>query len=842
METLADLFATFAPRGERTALVYRTGVRRLVYSYAWLGDVGLRTAAWLGTQGVGAGDRVVLWGPNSPWWGAAFWGCVARGAVVVPVDFMSGRDRAQTITRLTGARLVLQSRLKPERFPDGEAVYLEDLEYLLPAVAPQGSPHRPVAADIAELIYTSGTTGDPKGVILTHANLVANLAQVNTHIPVVVPEFTFLSLLPLSHMFEQMGGFLTPLAKGCSIVYPRTLKPSAIMESLAEEDVAVVIAVPRLLQLLRGAIERELEAKGLAGVFRRLRDVARSLTPERRRLLFLPVRRRFGRNFRLFVSGGAPLDPELFRFWSLLGFTVVEGYGLSECAPVLTANTMERQVPGAVGRPLPGVEVRLEGGEVLVRGPNVFPGYYGNEAATRQAFTSGGWFRTGDLGELDSDGWLRIKGRAKELIVTGAGINVFPDEIEALFTGMAGVREACVIGLDRGAGEEVHAVLIPDGSGRVAESIIREVNDRLDPLHQITGWSLWPEAEFPKTTTMKIRKFVVQERLKGERREGEWHAADRLTSLIARVTGAAPAEIDEHSLLVADLGLTSIGRLELVNMLEQEFRLDLDDAVIGPGTRVEDLRRVIERREKVTGARHYRFWTNSPPVRGIRRLCDLLVNFPLLGLVATVEARGREHLAGLDGPVLFVANHTSYLDQPAIMRALPAKRRYWTATAAWAEFFFVNFKNPLQHLWKRFTYEYCTFAINVFPLPQSSGFRASLHFMGRLADSGVSILVFPEGERTRDGRLLPFRLGLGIMARELRLPLVPVRLDGLEYVLPRDARWPRRGAVTVTFGAPLTFTTESDEEIVSRARQAIESLCGEPPSAYDRSSIAKSSA
>ncbi|HEY6009801.1 MAG TPA: 1-acyl-sn-glycerol-3-phosphate acyltransferase, partial [Geobacteraceae bacterium] len=576
--------------------------------------------------------------------------------------------------------------------------------------------------------------------------------------------------------------------------------------------------------LLRGGIERELAAKHLAGVFRRLQGVAQSLSPAGRRRLFLPIQRRFGHNFRFFVSGGAPLDPELFRFWALLGFTVIEGYGLSECAPVLTANTVERQLPGSVGKALPGVELRLEAGEVLARGANVFPGYYGNEEATRAAFTPDGWFRTGDLGELDADGFLHIKGRAKELIVTGAGVNVYPDEIEPLFSGITGVREACVIGLDRGAGEEVHAVLIPDGSGRSAEEIVREVNARLDPLHQVTGFSLWPEAEFPKTTTMKVRKFLVQERLRGERREGEAFVADRLTLLIARVTGAAPAEIADRSLLVTELGLTSIGRLELVNFLEQEFRLDLDDAVIGPATRVGDLRRIIERRETVPAARHLRFWTNTPLVRGVRRLCDLGINYPLLRLVATIEAHGRDHLAGLDGPVLFVANHTSYLDQPTIMFALPPERRYRTATAAWAEFFFVNFRNPLQHLWKRFTYEYGSFALNLFPLPQTSGFRAALHFMGRLADNGVSILVFPEGERSPDGRLLPFRLGLGIMARELQIPLVPVRLDGLEHVLPRGARWPRRGKVTVTFGVPLTFTVESDAEVVARARRAIEEL------------------
>jgi long-chain acyl-CoA synthetase len=827
MTTLTDLFCTFAPRGAAAAFIYRTGVRRRAYSYAWLADTSLRMASWLAVQGVGPGDRVLLWCPNSPWWGAAFWGIVARGAVAVPVDFMAGRDRAETIAALTQARLVIQSRQKPERLPEGKGAFLEDLEFLLPDVPPAPAPHRSAPADVAQLIYTSGTTGNPKGVILTHANLMANLEQVHLHIPVVTSDYTFLSLLPLSHMFEQMGGFFTPLARGGSIVYLRTLKPAAIMEGLGEEEIAAVIAVPRLLQLLRGSIERELEARGLAPLFDRLLKLAEGLSPAARRRLFYPIRRKFGKKFALFVSGGAPLDQDLFRFWSLLGFTVLEGYGLSECSPVLTANPVERQVPGAVGKPLPGVELRIADGEVLARGANVFSGYFENETATREAFTADGWFRTGDLGHLDGDGFLHIRGRLKELIVTGAGVNVYPDEIEAVLRTVAGVREGCVIGLDRGTGEEVHAVLITDGSGRGVEEIVREANDRLDPLQQITGFSIWPDDDFPKTTTLKVRKFQVRERIRSGLPAGGGEGGDRLARIIARVTGLPAEAVREESFLVSDLGLTSIARLELVSILEQEFRLDIDDSLIGLRTTVRELRGMVERRDRLRGQARFRFWATAPVVRRIRQCADLLLNYPLFRLLVTLEVRGGEHLEALREPCLFIANHTSYLDQPAIMFSLPRPVRYRTATATWAEFFFKNFRNPLQRLWKRITFEYGTFCLNLFPLSQESGFRSALAFMGRLVDQGENILVFPEGERSRDGSLLPFQPGLGIMARELGTPVVPVRIDGLTRVLPRGASWPRRGKVTVTFGEPLTFTRESVEEIVGRARQAIEALgCG----------------
>jgi long-chain acyl-CoA synthetase len=839
MLSLLDLFADFAGHGGECAMVYRTGVRRLSFSYGDLHRLVLRMNALLAARGVGEGDRVLIWGPNSPWWGIAFWGIMARGAIAVPVDFMSGSDRAESIANLTEAALVIQSDYKAERLTGFPSINLEELEFLLGEIPPLAVTVSKTPADIAQLIFTSGTTGKPKGVMLTHGNLLANLIQVNRQIPVVTPEFRFLSLLPLSHMFEQMGGFFTPLFHGSRIVYLRTLKPSAIMEAFAEEDIRAVIAVPRLLQLLRGSIEQGLAGKHLSPLFYRLMAIAQTLPTGMKRALFSPIRRRFGRHFTLFVSGGAPLSPDLFSFWKRMGFTVVEGYGLTECSPVLTANTWERQVPGSVGAPLPGVSIRLAEGEVLARGDNVFPGYYRNEAATSDAFTADGWFRTGDLGEMDSSGWLRIKGRIKELIVTGAGVNVYPDLIEPELNRTAGVREGCVIGLDRGAGEEVHGVLLLDGSGRKPEEIVVEVNARLDPLSRITGFTIWPETEFPKTTTLKIRKYLVKEEIrKGRGGEGGAAAADRLVNIIARVTGTAPAAITEGATLTSDLGLTSIAGLELVNYLEQEFRIDLEDSLIGPQTKVADLRAAIEKRETVMTRGRFRFWTNSLPVRGIRMVCDSLLNYPLFRSFVMLEAVGVERLAESGEPLFFVANHTSYLDQPSIMFALPGQMRYRTATAAWAEFFFRNYRNWVQRLWKRLCFEYGSLGLNLFPLPQSGGFRGALRFMGRLADNGISILMFPEGERTqsRSGEMLPFRSGLGIMARELGLPVVPVHISGLEYVFPRGAHWPRRGRVTVTFGDPIRFTRERPDEIVAAAEAALRRLAGKTEGEDERDS------
>ncbi|NVN92222.1 MAG: AMP-binding protein [Desulfuromonadales bacterium] len=821
MQTLIDLFTTFEALGDKPALVNRTGVRRLVVSYGEFHDLSLKMANLLAQHGVETGDRVLIWGPNSSWWAVAYWGIIIRGAIAVPVDFMSDLARAESIRGLTRAKLVLQSSFKPERITTGPSLLLEDLQYLLEDMAPINEIAAAVPEDTAQLIYTSGTTGTPKGVILTHKNLVANITQINQQVPIITARFNFLSLLPLSHMFEQMGGFFTPLYRGASIVYLRTLKPSAIMEALGEEDIHVIMSVPRLMQLLKTTIERELEEKHLSGLFRSLMRLSAKLPKRLRRILFFPVQSTFGNHFTVFVSGGAPLNPEVFTFWSSMGFTVLEGYGLTETSPVLCVNTMQRQVAGSVGPPLPGVRVQIEGKEVLVRGDNVFPGYYENEQATAEAFTKDGWFRTGDLGEFGSDGWLYIKGREKELIVTGSGVNVYPDEVEAVLNRIAGVKESCVIGMDKGGGEEVHAVLLLDGSGTAPDGIIAQANRSLDALHRITGYTIWREPEFPKTTTLKIKKFEVKEQIRKGTEGGDANVSrDSLLNLLAKVTGTNASQIREESLLVAELGLTSIDRLELVNFLEQEYRLDIEDSQIGPQTKVSDLRQIIAKREKITPRNHFRFWTNNRFCRGLRMVWDALFHGPLFRSFVTLDVRGIEQLENLHEPVFFVANHLSYLDQPAVMFALPPKIRSRTATAAWEEFFFGDF-HGLTRILRRLCYEYSSLLFNLFPLPQSQGFSGSLAYMGRLADAGVNILIFPEGGHARDGVMQPFQQGLGIMVKELGIPVVPIKISGTDQVLPHEAHVPKRGRVTVTFGTPLRFRYEEPAEIVEMTRQAV---------------------
>jgi long-chain acyl-CoA synthetase len=388
------------------------------------------------------------------------------------------------------------------------------------------------------------------------------------------------------------------------------------------------------------------------------------------------------------------------------------------------------------------------------------------------------------------------------------------------------VKESSVIGLEKGGAEEVHAVLILDGSGRAPEEIIGEANSHLDALQQITGFTLWKEAEFPKTTTLKIKKFAVKETVeKGAEGNDASVSGDSLINLIARVTGVAAAQIREESLLASELGLTSIDRVELVNFLEQQFRLDIEDSQIGAETKVSDLRLIIAKREKLNSHDHFRFWTNGSFFKGVRMVWDALFHRPLFSSFVTLEAQGIEELKKLKGPLFFVANHVSYLDHLAVMFALPPEMRSRTATAAWEEFFFGDY-HGVNRILRRLSYEYATLLFNIFPLPQSQGFSRSLAYMGKLVDGGYNILLFPEGGHSRDGQMLAFQPGLGTMVRELGIPVVPVYINGTFQVLPHDASFPKQGRVTVTFGKPLHFRNEEPAEIVEKTRIAVEQLGG----------------
>ncbi len=516
METLPELLNESANAWARLPAVGLHEMKPRLWTYAELLDAANRTSSYLASHGVSRGDRVVFFGPNRPEWVAAFFGAQLLGAVVVPLDTRTQEDLLVRIEQQTSPKHMLLGKEQASSLKGSHPPHtlFDELKAALPSVTPRpmGSPW-PAPDDVAELVFTSGTTGNPKGVILTHKNIISNTKMTRTRVP-PTPRNRVLSLLPLSHMFEQTTGLFTPLSGGASITYITSLRPDLIFTAMKTHRITNMSCVPQVLQLFRDGIEREIRRQGKQQSFERLHGAAGRLPMPIRRVLFRSLHDRLGGSFDFFASGGAYLDPELALWWEALGVKVVQGYGMTEAAPIVACHWLGKRNANSVGQPAPGVDMRIaEDGEVLVRGDNLSPGYWQNPAATAESFVNG-WYYTGDLGAFDTSGWLYLRGRKKNIIVLANGMNVYPEDVEHALQADARVKDAVVLGFARDKEIEVHAVLLlaPD-AGADGSAIVRAANQRLAPHQQIRRHTVWPDATFPLTPTLKVKRADIAARL-----------------------------------------------------------------------------------------------------------------------------------------------------------------------------------------------------------------------------------------------------------------------------------------------------------------------------------------
>ncbi len=509
METLGTFLRQVTDRyGPQPALTYKPEATPEVWSYHHLWEQSSRVAAWLLAQGITKGDRIVIWGPNSAWWVAAYFGSLRVGAILVPIDVRSTADFVARAVRQTEPKLAFRSRTLtvPWAYPIPVALF-EELDTLVGPLAEMAEPE--VAPDdIAELVFTSGATGDPKGVILTHGNITATVGAMDRLVP-NYPHFRTLSLLPLSHMMEQTVDLLVALTRGASIYYLGNVQPVALLAAMQEHKPTAILLVPQALEMFMSMIEREVVKQGKAKEWHRLQQLAQHLPLKARRMLFRPAYDRLGGHIEFLMSGGAPLPAALIHKWEEIGIPVLQGYGMTEAATALTVTPMDDRRPDHVGKPVAGVEIRIaRDGEILAKGPNIMQGYWHNPAATAQAFEDG-WYKTGDLGRLDEAGHLVFMGRKKDMIVLANGMNVYAQDVEQVLRTLPGVKEAVVLGLPTERGQQVHAVLLCEAAAPAPEAIVRQANARLAPHQRIVGVTRWPDNDFPRTHTLKVKKPAV---------------------------------------------------------------------------------------------------------------------------------------------------------------------------------------------------------------------------------------------------------------------------------------------------------------------------------------------
>jgi long-chain acyl-CoA synthetase len=597
-----------------------------------------------------------------------------------------------------------------------------------------------------------------------------------------------------------------------------------------------------VLEALQGKIERDLDAEGALETFRKDFDAAENEDFPRRMWRFRKIHRRFGWKFWAVISGGATLDLETERFWGRTGFAAIQGYGLTETTSLVSVNHPFRIGRGSIGKVLQGREVKLDtNGEILVRGENIAAGYWEDSEtlAVAKKGEDAGWFRTGDLGALDAQGNLYFKGRKKNVIVTAAGMNVFPEDLEALLRREPEVKDCVVVGLERGGNAEPCGVLLLREEKRVkqprhAAGIVARVNESLAEYQRMRSWFLWPEADFPRTSTGKPKLAEIRASVEAQWGHGDgaadWPATTGgIGELIARMKGGRN-EVDPNATLDSDLRLSSLDRVELLGALEDRYQVDLNETRFASARTVGELENLVRGSSPVRSEFVFPRWAQRWPVTWIRAFFYYLLIWPATHLMAHPRVFGRENLRGVKGPVLVISNHVIYLDVGFVLAALPVRLRHRLAVAMGGERlaemrqppFTVNVHGeprewffPRRWL-HRMNYFLVVSLFNVFPLPKKSGFRESFRFAGDLADRGWSILVFPEGDLTPDGKVQPFRAGIGLLASNLKLPVVPMRVDGAYEIREARSMFNRPGRVRVHIGKPVEFPAGSDAQEIAR--------------------------
>ncbi len=824
-DTLIGFFETVASlKGEY--LVYDDGFRPRSYPYREVTRAARNFAARLDQAGIGKGDRVVLWSENRPEWVAAFWGCLLKGVAVAPIDERHSIEFLERVTRITEAKLVLRGEevALPENWAGPPVWRLTEADWK--SEDARFTPADVSARDTVQILFTSGATAEPKGVVITHQNILANIVPVEGEV-IKYRKYSrpfspirFLNLLPLSHMFGQaMAMFIPPMLAG-TVIFQRSQSPAEIIRQIRTRRISVLVSVPKILEVLKeylaGAAPETLE-KAPAG--------------EKfwwRWWRYRRAHRMFGMKFWSFIVGGAALDPALEGFFGNLGFVVIQGYGLTEAAPIVTLNHPFHAKKGTVGKPIHGVEIRIAGdGEVMVRGGNVTSGYFNNAEATDEAFEDG-WFHTGDIGEMDEAGSLMIKGRKKEMIVLADGRNVFPEDVERVVNEIEGVKESAVVAMKSEAGELVHAVMALEDAG-AAESIVRAANAKLEEHQKIRGYTVWAEDELPRTEgTRKLKRREIRDRLRGGLQPAPAVRDAGMAGLLGK--WSAGRTVDASTSL-EDLGLSSLDRVELLVALEHRIGGPVDESVFAGAKTIADLEALAKHPRQATPTEPFVFpsWSRSKWADWTRVINLNLWILNLARLFAWVRVEGRENLKDIEGPVIFASNHQGYFDGPIILIALPWKWRRKLAPAMRKEFFDAHF-HPSKYPWynvftSRLNFYLGALAFNAVPIPQrEAGTRQTLRYIGEIVEEGWCPLIFPEGKHSLDETILPFQAGTAMMASKLGVPVVPLRVRGSNRVLHPTWRMARPGFVHVKIGKPMKLEGEDFAALAARIEEAVKAL------------------
>jgi len=786
------------------------------------------------------GDRVVIFSDNKPEWAYALFGIWRRGGIAVPIDHMASEDEVAFIIqdarpayafvssdlKYTFAKAVKRHRYKVE---------VIDIENFIPFQDPK-EPITNISEDIALILYTSGTTGQPKGVMLTFGNLKSNIEAIAKENIASSKDVT-IALLPFHHAYPLMVSLLVPIYLGATIIFSENLSSSSLVNLIVANKVTALIGVPKLYKILHDKIFGEINNIPVAKKLFSFVDFVGS--PKLGKIIFKKVHKSFGGNLKYFISGGAKLDPNIAHDLYMLGFDVLEGYGLTETSPIVSFNVPGSIKIGSVGKPIPGVEVKIaEDGEVLVKGKNVMKGYWQRPDLTNEAIKDG-WFYTGDIGYLDEDGYLYIIGRKKELIVLENGKKVIPEEIENLILSKSDiVKEVAVIEQNG----HLHAIIVPNfelvkekGILNLREyitwEVIDKVNRELPSYKNITDFSI-REEELPKTRLGKIKRFLLKAQdnvpLKAKEqtyKEEEKKPIGILTEqegILLDYLRRYKSDISPKDHIEIDLGLDSLDKVELLSFLDKTFGIQIPEKELSKYLSVEQLMSlVLDKEAKQTKeVKWHDILSETAPAETLEYKDEVLVyGSYLLRQIFKVYFRFQvEGLPNLpkENPFIIAPNHASYLDGFLIAASLPKELIKDTYFVGAKEYFEGKIGDIIA---KHF---------HVIPVDTQSSVKETLIKSAAILKSKKNLVIFPEGARTRDGKLLPFKKGVAILSKELKVPIVPTAIKGSYEAMKIGDIFPKPKKLVVRYGWPLLYYEFSYDEIIGRLEEAVQSLLNLP--------------
>ncbi|MBN2197422.1 MAG: AMP-binding protein [Polyangiaceae bacterium] len=834
-DNLVNLIEDMAERYDLAVALQRTeadGLSRI--SYRDLRARALACAGRLQALGIEPGDRVLLAGHNHPAWPVSFFGILAAGASVVPLDGNVDALVAQNLCEASGARVFIADAPVVRRVSTriGDRLAWLDLEAAAEP-GPSGKRADVKPDDVAALIYTSGTTGRPKGVMLTHRNVTALVAALAPLFPLSTGD-RVLSVLPLHHTFELTCGMLLPISRGARVVYIDELTAERLEYGLKEGRITALVGVPALWEMLERRIFAKVNERGrvVSTAFDLALDANRAfgkaMGADAGRLLFGPVHAGLGGHLRYLVSGGAALPERTHQAFAGLGLHLAEGYGLTEAAPVLTvARPGPKARAGHVGKPIPGVEVKIlnpgkDGvGEVIARGPNVMLGYAGDVEATRESIDAEGWLHTGDLGRFDKRGHLVIVGRAKDTIVTATGENVYPDDVEARLGKVEHIKELAVLAVsDPRGGERIACMaMVEEDEAATRDERHDRAKKALDkallglPVHMRPAVVRLTDLPLPRTATKKVRRPDVRHTIEQAEGSGSLRpfvGSDKLDSAAQLVRRAAatiarrqPSELSAATSLRGDLGFDSLMLLELLVALEQQTGTSVDAEKLNDCNTIgdaEDLVRTATHTRRHDGGTEAVEKEDERAIevpRPVREVAMTWLGQAQMGFydrLLDVDVSGRAHIPH-NRPTLVVANHASHLDMGLVKYALGSYGEDIVSLAA-QDYFFEGNK------WRRGFFENFT---NLQPLSRTGSLRDSLDKAAEKLAEGRTVLVFPEGTRSADGEVHEFKAVVGHLALQHQVDLLPVWLGGTHLAFPKGARMLKRRDVKARIGLPLTI-------------------------------------